>query len=73
VAVAAALGVFAALAGPMAGALEVGHEPALVSSRTYVVRPGDSLWSIAAAVSPDAALAASAQHATQPLHESSNA
>jgi Tfp pilus assembly protein FimV len=53
VALAAALGVIAALSGPMAGALGVGHEPALVSSRTYVVRPGDSLWSIAAAVSPD--------------------
>jgi len=52
-ALAAGLGVVAALSGPVSGALGVGHEPALVSSRTYVVRPGDSLWSIAAAVSPD--------------------
>jgi Tfp pilus assembly protein FimV len=52
-ALAAGLAVAAALSGPVSGALGVGHEAVLVSSRTYVVRPGDSLWSIAAAVSPD--------------------
>jgi Tfp pilus assembly protein FimV len=53
VALAAALGVVAALSGPISGALGVvGHEAAFVSSRTYVVRPGDTLWSIAASVSP---------------------
>ena len=52
-ALAAGLAVIAALSGPVTEALGLGHEPTLVSSRTYVVRPGDSLWSIAAAVSPD--------------------
>ena len=37
----------------MSRALGVGPEPTLVSSRTYVVRPGDSLWRIAAVVSPE--------------------
>lgn len=53
VALAAGLVVVAALGGPVSRAAEVGHEPALVSSRSYVVRPGDSLWSIAAVVFPD--------------------
>ena len=54
VALAAALGVVAALSGPVsAGARAWVTSPRLVSSRTYVVRPGDSLWSIAAAVAPD--------------------
>ena len=53
VVLAAALGVVAALSGPMSGALGVGREPPLVSSRTYVVRPGDTLWSIAATLAPD--------------------
>jgi Tfp pilus assembly protein FimV len=37
----------------MSRALGEGHAPTLVSSRSYVVRPGDSLWSIAGAVAPD--------------------
>jgi LysM domain len=54
VALAAALAVVVSLGGPIANALGVGgREPALVSSRTYVVRPGDSLWSIAGAIAPD--------------------
>jgi hypothetical protein len=53
IAVAVGLGAIVALSGPVSGALGVSHEPELVSSRTYVVRPGDSLWSIASAVSPD--------------------
>ena len=53
VALATAVGVVAALSGPISGTLGVGHEAAFVSSRTYVVRPGDTLWSIAASVSPD--------------------
>ena len=48
-----AIGVVAALSGPMSAALGMGHDPALVSSRTYVVRPGDTLWGIAATVAPD--------------------
>ena len=51
--IAVALGLIAAMSGPLSGALGVGHEPGLVSSRTYVVRSGDTLWSIAAAVAPD--------------------
>jgi len=42
-----------AVSGPVSGAVGASREPELVSSRTYVVRSGDSLWSIAAAVSPD--------------------
>jgi len=53
VALATALGVVVALSGPMSRALGEGHEPTLVSSSSYVVRPGDSLWSIAGAVAPD--------------------
>jgi Tfp pilus assembly protein FimV len=53
VALAAALGAVVALSGPVSGALGASREPELVSSRTYVVRPGDSLWSIAGAVAPD--------------------
>jgi len=53
VALAVALGLTAVLSGPLSGALGVGHEPGLISSRTYVVRSGDTLWSIAAAVAPD--------------------
>jgi nucleoid-associated protein YgaU len=43
-----------AVSGPMARAIGlVGHEPFLVSARTYVVRPGDSLWTIATTVAPE--------------------
>lgn len=40
--------------GPLARALGVrGDLAAPAASRTYVVRPGDTLWSIARAVAPD--------------------
>jgi Tfp pilus assembly protein FimV len=51
-----ALGLVLVLAagGPIARAIGV-VDPAssLVSERTYVVRPGDSLWTIATTVAPD--------------------
>ena len=49
---AAGLALVAALSGPVSGALGAGREQSLVSSRTYVVRPGDTLWDIAATVAP---------------------
>jgi len=43
-----------AVSGPMARAIGVvREEPFLVSARAYVVRPGDSLWSIATTVAPE--------------------
>jgi Tfp pilus assembly protein FimV len=53
VALTIALVAVVAVSGPVSGAVGANREPELVSSRTYVVRPGDTLWSIAAAVSPD--------------------
>lgn len=42
-----------AVSGPMARAIGVVRdEPVLVSARTYVVRPGDSLWTIATTIAP---------------------
>jgi LysM repeat protein len=47
------LGLLVMLSGPIASAIGLGSHGAVpVSSRTYVVRPGDSLWSIATAVAP---------------------
>lgn len=41
------------LSGTMARALGTdGTGAVLVSSRTYVVRPGDSMWSIASGIAP---------------------
>ncbi len=43
-----ALGIVAGLwAGPVAHALDARDAPIPVVSRTYVVRPGDTLWAIA--------------------------
>ncbi|MGZ8580283.1 MAG: LysM peptidoglycan-binding domain-containing protein [Actinomycetota bacterium] len=43
-----------ALGGPMARGLGVVSDPLVpVSSRSYVVRPGDTLWSIAFRIAPD--------------------
>ena len=47
-----ALGAVAILSGPVANAVGVGGVPAGGSARTYVVRPGDTLWSIARRSSP---------------------
>ena len=47
-----ALGAVAVLSGPVANAVGVGD--AAGASRTYVVRPGDTLWSIARRSSPSA-------------------
>jgi hypothetical protein len=47
----ALIGVTVALGGQMARALVVAPTP--VSSRTYVVEPGDTLWSIASMIAPD--------------------
>jgi LysM repeat protein len=51
VALAVAIGIAGVLSGPVANAVGVGgaSEP---SARTYVVRPGDTLWSIARRSSP---------------------
>jgi LysM repeat protein len=53
VAIAAALGVIGVLSGPVANAVGVGASAA-GPSRTYVIRPGDTLWSIAKRSSPAA-------------------
>lgn len=45
------IGVVGALSGPVANAVGVGGADAR-SARTYVVRPGDTLWSIARRSSP---------------------
>jgi Tfp pilus assembly protein FimV len=47
-----ALGAVAVLSGPVANAVGVGEDPGVGSARTYVVRPGDTLWSIARRSSP---------------------
>jgi LysM repeat protein len=65
VAIAVALGAIGVLSGPVANAVGVGGSaagPAL----TYVVRPGDTLWSIARSSSPwaDPRLVVSAIRAT---------
>ena len=49
------LGVLAgAWAGPLGHALARGEHPVPVARQTYVVRSGDTLWSIARRVSPSA-------------------
>lgn len=50
----AALAMVGVLSGPMARALSPTEPFALVSMRTHVVRHGDTLWSIASALSPEA-------------------
>lgn len=46
------VGLTAVLSGPVANAMGVGAAPEARSSRTYVVRPGDTLWSIATRLAP---------------------
>jgi LysM repeat protein len=51
VALSVAIGVVGVLSGPVANAVGVGGTEA-DSARTYVVRPGDTLWSIARRSAP---------------------
>jgi LysM repeat protein len=46
------IGVVGILSGPVANAVGVGGGADARSARTYVVRPGDTLWSIARRSSP---------------------
>ncbi len=46
------IGVVGVLSGPVANAVGVGGGADARSPRTYVVRPGDTLWSIARRSSP---------------------
>ena len=50
----ALIGVVGVLSGPVANAVGVGGAAAARPARTYVVRPGDTLWSIARRSSPSA-------------------
>ena len=52
VALTIALGVIGVLSGPVANAVGVGGAAAARPARTYVIRPGDTLWSIARRTSP---------------------
>jgi len=54
VAIAVALGVAGVLSGQVANAVAVGGSGSAGPTRTYVVRPGDTLWSIARSSSPSA-------------------
>ena len=46
------VGLVGLLSGPVANAVGVGGTAHADSSRTYVVRPGDTLWSIATRFAP---------------------
>ncbi len=48
----AAAGLAAVLSGPVANAVGVGGAPEAQASRTYVVRAGDTLWSIVTRLAP---------------------
>ena len=52
VALFAAIGLAGVFSGPVANAVGVGGRPEAKASRTYVVRPGDTLWSIASRSEP---------------------
>ena len=52
VALCVAIGLAGVLSGSVANAVGVGGRPEARVSRTYVVRPGDTLWSIAARFEP---------------------
>jgi LysM repeat protein len=52
VALAVVLGVTGVLSGQVANAVGVGGSGGAGPARTYVVRPGDTLWSIARSSSP---------------------
>jgi len=54
IAILAGVGIVAGVwAGPVASAIARSPRPAPVSSRSYVVRGGDTLWSIAKRLVPD--------------------
>lgn len=46
------VGLTGVLSGPVANAMGIGGASEARSSRTYVVRPGDTLWSIATRFAP---------------------
>ena len=48
----AAIGLVGVLSGPVANAVGLGGAPEARARRTYVVRPGDTLWSIATRLDP---------------------
>jgi len=48
----AAIGLAAVLSGPVANAVGVGGASEAHASKTYVVEPGDTLWSIASRFAP---------------------
>jgi Tfp pilus assembly protein FimV len=52
VALCAAIGLVGVLSGPVAHAVGVGGAQAVTTRRTYVVRSGDTLWSIATRLEP---------------------
>ena len=52
VALSAAIGLVGVLSGPVANAVGVGGSREAEPARTYVVRPGDTLWSIAERSAP---------------------
>jgi nucleoid-associated protein YgaU len=54
IAVAIALGVTGVLSGQVANAVGVGGSNSAGAARTYVVRSGDTLWSIARSSTPSA-------------------
>jgi LysM domain len=47
------IGLVSAVGGPVARALGSADDMRPAQARTYVVRPGDSLWSIASMLAPD--------------------
>lgn len=54
IALSVTVGLAGILSGPVANAVGVGRSPEAGLSRTYVVRPGDTLWSIATRSVPSA-------------------
>ena len=52
VALCAAIGLVGVLSGPVANAVGTGAASVATAARTYVVRPGDTVWSIATRFEP---------------------
>ncbi len=53
VATLAGIAVVAVVSGQVATAAQASDQPVLVTSRSYVIRPGDTLWSIAISIAPE--------------------